>query len=191
MKLSLIKILSAFLIMSCNDQSQNQSKSQSIAEKPAHQTAINADTTFTIWELESDTTITSQDIQIDNDFYQIRTITYSLNDSSVKWTNNSGTSVFVDTYHNHQSDIYLIGENDTVLSTSLTKEIFRDSLNPEFYQRAIIWNVEYESVRSNRLYFTAQLLVPDTDWGMKGMFAVFFRTDKKGQVDFWGLENID
>ena len=50
--------------------------------------------------------------------------------------------------------------------------------------------VEYKSIRSNRLYFKANIEFPDTDWLIGTDFAIFYKTEKKGQIDFWNIKDI-
>lgn len=192
MKKLFVPILTICILTSCYTPKAEKTEikealdSQDSTNEPETKT----DTVSTIWEVEMDTTRSTQNIRIDNRNYKVEIITYSFNDSSITWLNRSGKPVFKDIYHNHKSDIYLVEKVDTVFNVPVTKNIFKDSLESEFYERSIIWNIEYESVRLNRLYFSVELLVPDTDWAMKGKMAIFFRADKKGQIDFGGFENI-
>tara|TARA_R110002049_G_scaffold104336_1_gene250781 strand:+ start:101 stop:271 length:171 start_codon:yes stop_codon:yes gene_type:complete len=44
--------------------------------------------------------------------------------------------------------------------------------------------VEYDFIRSNRLFFKADIDVLDTDWVSGSDFAIFYQTGRKGQIDF-------
>ena len=44
--------------------------------------------------------------------------------------------------------------------------------------------MEYDFIRSNRLFFKADIDVLDTDWVIGSDFAIFYQTERKGQIDF-------
>ena len=149
------------------------------------------DTVEVVWELDFDTAQTSSDIRIENDNYVVRTEVYCLNDSSIVSINDiNNDAIYRDVYHDYQASIYLIREQDTTFSINLTKAAFKDSLSDEFFEASVLSSIEYESVRSNRLYFKVWLNVPDTDWMIESEMAVFYRTNKKGRVDYWGIKDV-
>lgn len=174
------------VLLSCSSNTDNESLKENTRTEAFNEMV---DTSTTFWQLDFDTTKATITVPIDNDSYLLKIATYSLNDSSIIWINslNKG-KIYKEVYHNYESLIRLIHHDEAVLDITLDKQTFKDSLSHEFYDRSVIWNIEYNSVRSNRLYFTVDLLVPDTDWMAKGEMAVFYRTSKKGQIDFWGFE---
>lgn len=153
----------------------------------------NRDTIFTVWELDFDTISTTEKVRIENDIHTLDIRTYSLNDSSITWVNTLNRNhVFVDTYHDTRSDVCLRFKNDTVLNFSVTKETFKDSLQfgDGFYDRAVLGSFTYDFIRSNRLYFNFTVYQPDTDIGVSGDMAIFYRTNKKGLIDSYNFKDI-
>ena len=145
------------------------------------------DTPTTYWQLDFDTITVEQKVRIENEFYDLTIKSYSLNDSSISRINDYDKSKAI--YHDYETEILLTLESDTVLQSTLTKETFSDSLSGDFYKYAVLHNIEYSSIRTNRLYFKAFLNVPDTDWGTRPKFAIFFRTSKKGQINYWNFNS--
>jgi hypothetical protein len=147
------------------------------------------------WPVDKDTTITDTTLSMYNETYQLKIKTYCLNDSAVvnkvgvQDENGAGMHDELDISHNYSVIITLTKDSKEILSKQLTKEIFKDSLDAEFYKTAILNDIEYKFVRTNRLYFTATLLIPDTDIIYETDFAIFYRTDKIGQLDFWAKKN--
>ena len=112
--------------------------------------------------------------------------TYSLNDSSIISVNGSYKGI----YHDYISEIILTRLNDTILNRKLTKRKFKDSLNNEFYKLSVLAGIEYNGIRSNRLYFKGKLNVPDTDWVIGNEFGIFYQTEKKNKIDSWNYKDI-
>lgn len=182
-------VLITILLISCTPSVEQRTPS---AKKSLQNSITSPDTTITFWPTEFDKLTKDTNIQIDNEHYKLTIARYSLNDSSIAWINKQGNDIRKDVYHNYEFRIALFSASgDTIQNLTLDKTTFKDSLPTEFYQRSVLWNVKYDAVRSNRLCYTVELLVPDTDWATWGRMAIFFRTDKKGKIDFWDFKNVE
>jgi hypothetical protein len=84
-------------------------------------------------------------------------------------------------------EIDLIKGNDTVLVSFVDYYCLHDSIR-EKYSDFIINEVNYEFVRSNRIYFNATFADSQVKNKITADFAIFYRTKKKGQVDFWNIK---
>ncbi|QNR23272.1 DUF4738 domain-containing protein [Croceimicrobium hydrocarbonivorans] len=173
-------LVPACLLLACNEKIGNDANVQNSSQVLEE---TNIDTLTNYWPCEYDTIKSDISIRIDNDYFQLNTYVYSLNDSSIHRFNEAyQKKVYQDIYHNYESSIYLTGSQDTLLMQILKKEIFKDIFPPEFYQQAVIKSVEYKAVRSNQLFFHVELIVPDTDWIKSAEMSIFFRTSKKGRL---------
>ena len=138
-----------------------------------------------------DTNETVSKLSMYNEKYSLRIKRYCLNDSAVinevVMLNDSilGRKRVLNISHNYATQIILTKDNKLVIAKEINKEIFKDSLNSQFYIAGILSNVQYDFVRTNRLYFSATISIPQTDQNEDLQFAVFYQTDKIGQLDFW------
>jgi hypothetical protein len=184
----LIYIAFLLILQSCNQNGKkslnsNKNKDNSI------DLSSNNDTIITYWQPDFDTIIKNQKVRIENDFYDLSIKSYCLNDSSISRASDYDNSKAI--YHDYETEILLTLNSDTVLISKVTKGTFSDSLSGNFYKYAVLKDVEYNFVRSNRLYFKAFLNVPDSDWGVESEFAYFFRTNKKGQINCWSFKDVE
>ncbi len=185
MKQLLILIITFSILSSCNQKKSENTQSELKVETERKLKKI--DTTVVYWQTDFDTISSSQKILIGDYEHQLEIKSYSLNDSSIVNINGSNKEI----YHNYNFEIILKKQKDTILKSEFHKENFKDSLNNEFYKRCILLRVEYNGIRSNRLYFKGGFFVPDTDWGFGNEFAIFYQTDKKNQLDSWNYEEIE
>ena len=144
------------------------------------------DTTIVYWQTDFDTIRKNQELKIGKEKLKLQLKTYSLNDSSIVSINGSYKGV----YHNYISEIILTKLNDTILNRKLTKRKFKDSLNNKFYKLSVLTGIEYNGIRSNRLYFKGSFNVPDTDWVIGNEFGIFYQTEKKNKIDSWNYKDI-
>ncbi|NVK73278.1 MAG: DUF4738 domain-containing protein [Oceanospirillaceae bacterium] len=181
--ISLIVAISAFACTSNSEEDKSNAEGSMVAA------TTELDTTVVYWQIDLDTLNSDSSIQIGNEYYELEIATYSLNDSSISWVNDlSKDVIYLDIYHNRETNISLIRQGDTILESIITKSEFEHLFDEEFYSRCQIRNIEFDFVRSNRVYFNVTLSVPDTDWYEEAAMAIFYRTTKKGQVDYWGLK---
>jgi hypothetical protein len=133
-------------------------------------------------------------INVENDQYHLAIDKYCLNDSSLRqkiyMDGELGGKLkpVIQVYHNYEVMLHLgklKSDPYTIFKKRISKEIFKDSLSAEFYNQARVFNVSYHSARSNRIYFDVILSVPDSDWQEEFMCAIFFRTNKTSQLDYW------
>lgn len=190
MKQLLLLILTALLLLNCKQKESEQTKTE--VETSSITVNNKIDTIVVYWETNFDTSRQHHEINIENDVYELELKTYSLNDSSIVKMNIGGKSeIHKDIYHDHLTDLILKKENNVILKSQINKTTFKDSLSGDFLKYSVLTNVKYESIRSNRLYFKADLDVPDTDWSTELDFAIFYRTNKKGQIEYWNVEESD
>lgn len=151
----------------------------------------NIDTTVVYWQKDFDTIRKKHEVKIGNDIHQIELKTYSLNDSSIIRINDFNKPIiYKDIYHDYITEITLKKGNNLILKSQVKKSTFKDSLDSDFLKYSVLRDVEYEFIRSNRLYFKAQINVPDADWSFGTDFAIFYRTEKKGRIDYWNIKDI-
>jgi len=149
------------------------------------------DTVVVYWQTEFDTIIEKKMLNIENQGYELELKSFSLNDSSViRWNDLNKPIIYKDIYHDYVTDLTLTKGTAVILTARINKESFKDSLDGDFYKHSILRRIEYDFTRSNRLYLKAILNVPDTDWMLENEFAIFFRTNKKGQLDYWNFKDI-
>lgn len=187
MKQLFVLIITMSLISSCNQKKTNkvQSEPKSNSELKIESEPKKIDTTVVYWQTEFDTVQNVQEILIGNDIHRLEIKSYSLNDSSIVNINGLYKAI----YHDNVSQIVLTKQTDTILITELNKRVFKDSLNSEFFRRCILSPIRYTGIRSNRLYFTGDFFVPDTDWAFGNEFAIFYQTEKKSQIDSWNYRD--
>lgn len=185
MKQLLILIITLSILSSCNRKKSKKTVAELNVETGTKLNKI--DTTVVYWQTDFDTISDSQEIMIGNSKHQLEIKSYSLNDSSI--VNIKGNNKKI--YHNYNFEIILKKQNDTILKSEFYKKNFKDSLNNEFYKRCILLGVEYEGIRSNRLFFTGGFFVPDTNWAFENEFSIFYQSEKKNQLDSWNYNEIE
>ena len=187
MKQLLTLILIFSFLSSCIEKKSQRPQFEFESKTEALDKPKKNDTTVIYWQTNFDTISDYQKIMIENYEYLLEIKSYSLNDSSIVKINENNKEI----YHNYNFEIILKREKDTILKSELKRENFKDSLNNEFYKRCVLLEVEYEGIRSNRLYFNGGFFVPDTDWGFRNEFAIFYKTEKKTQLDSWNYKEIE
>lgn len=193
-----ILLLTVFFIACENNANKDESKISESTEIESNNVSQKQEKPIFYADIDTKKQHSSQLLNIDNEEYRLNIDRYCLNDSSIKHEisieNNVDQKLIpaFQVYHNYEAEIGLSnGEQDTIIKKKIKKEIFKDSLSEAFYQESTILNVKYESVRSNRIYFNVILSAPDTDWQEEFTCAIFFRTDKISQLDYWkkGVQN--
>lgn len=186
MKQFLMILIITALLSSCNQKKSKQSKSLAKPQKELKVEKLsNAEqnkSTMVYWQTNFDTIRQIQNVTIDDNQHQLELKSFSLNDSSIVRTN--------EIYHDRASEIILTQNVDTLLYKKLTKDVFKDSLGVEFYNRGVLSSIEFENIDSDRLYFKGKLNVPDTGWLLSNEFSIYFRTEKRGLIDFENFQDI-
>ncbi len=156
------------------------------------QNTITADTIETKYiQIDQDTVVFVKELLLYNLPYKLTIKKYCLNDSAIikeiirKDVKSNGPNKILEFSHNYAVYILLTQGTKEIISRQVSKETFTDSLAIEFYRTAMLHDVKYEAVRTNRLYFTANLLGQLPGYSKEINFAIFYQTEKKGQLDFW------
>jgi hypothetical protein len=183
----LIYITFLLILQGCNQTEKSRFDSDKDMHDSINLSSKNG-TVITYWQPDFDTITKKQKIQIENIFYELTIKSYCLNDSSISRKSDYDKSKVV--YHDYKTEIILTIKSDTVLISNVTKETFSDSLSGDFYKYTVLTDVEYAFVRSNRIYFKALLNVSGSDWVVESEFAIFFRTNKKGQINYWNFKDV-
>ncbi|GAB5398912.1 MAG: hypothetical protein Aureis2KO_04970 [Aureisphaera sp.] len=195
--LSLILIFS--FLYSCDQKKSEKNQSEfNTKAKPKTELKVQPkvepkklDTTIVYWRTDFDTIRKNQEVKIGNQNHQLELKTYSLNDSSIVRINDLNKPIiYKDIYHDNVTEIILRKGSEIVLKSQVKKSTFKDSLNGDFLKYSVLRDVEYDFIRSNRLYFKAHINVPDTDWSLGTDFAIFYQTEKKGKIDYWNIKDI-
>jgi len=190
MKHLLILIVIAALLLNCERKESAQAKKEE--ETSSVELDNKIDTIVLYWQTDFDTIRQRHEINIENDQYELELKIYSLNDSSIVKMNDGGKSeIHKDIYHDMVTDIILKKGNALILKFQVNKTTFKDSLSGDFLKYSVLRNVKYKFVRSNRLFFKADIDVPDTDWSTELDFSIFYRTNKKGQIEYWNIKESD
>lgn len=155
-------------------------------EKPVPPQSVQQKVTTEFFPLDKDTVNQNHDLEMYNKPYQLEITRYCLNDSLVERKLEGNEPKILSIAHNYVSKIKLNQGTVSVLYMEINKETFKDSLDTDFYKIAVLHHVAYDGVRSNRLFFKASVTVPDTDWMCEFRFGIFYQTEKKGQLDYWG-----
>lgn len=132
-------------------------------------------------ESKIDTLISEKEILMYNEIYTLKIIEYRLNDSDMFKENNI----------QNKTDILLIKAGEQIFSKQISKETFKDSLPSDFLSKSILGRIEYKSVRTNRLYFNTAMAIPETDQVYKFEFAIFYKTNQLGRLDFWPESEVE
>lgn len=137
-------------------------------------------------------------INIENEQYKLEINKYCLNDSAIRQNisidgeSEGKLMPAIQVYHNYEVMLHLgkfKSDPNTIFMKKISKEIFKDSLSEEFYNQATVFYVNYHSTLSNRVYCKVVLSMPDSDWQEEFICAIFFRTDKISQMDFWKISS--
>lgn len=162
------------------------------------QNTITADTIETKYiQIDQDTVVFVKELLLYNQPYQLTIKKYCLNDSAIikeivglddKINRTNKILIFS---HNYAADIILTQGNKQIISRQVSKETFADSLAIEFYKTALLHDVKFEAVRTNRLYFTANMLGQVPGYSKEINFGIFYQTEKKGQLDFLLADTVD
>ena len=186
MKQLFILIITFSILSSCGRKKSKKIQSKFKPKIETESRPKKIDTTVVYWQTDFDTIRKTQELRIGNEKFKLELKTYSLNDSSIVTVNGSYKGI----YHDYISEIILTKLNDTILNRKLTKKKFKDSLNNEFYKLSVLTGIEYNGIRSNRLYFKGRFNVPDTDWVIGNEFGIFYQTEKKNKIDSWNYKDI-
>lgn len=182
MKNLYILIIACFVMIGCNQNKNANSESKNNVEDNIELNVSKPELSDTICQFGVDTSRKFEKVQIGNDFYELEIISYCKKSSSVKRISvvNQPTNI-VDDY---ETDIILLFEKDTILKSRVNKKTFKDGLNEELYHYAVLKDVDFDFIRSNRLYFKAFFKILKAEKNIELDFAIFYRTNKKGQIDY-------
>ena len=67
---------------------------------------------------------------------------------------------------------------------------FKDTVNLDYLNNAVLKSVEFDVVRANTLYFSAILENPIEGKEIHGRFNLFYKTDRKGIVYGWITDEV-
>lgn len=81
--------------------------------------------------------------------------------------------------------VQLTGPGGVVLDTVLTKASFADSLDAEFLDRAGLYALDFDFVRSRSLYFNACVGVDETDYVQPIDLFMTYAGEQKGRMHYW------
>jgi hypothetical protein len=88
--------------------------------------------------------------------------------------------------------IQLTNKQGMVIDTLLTKNSFSDSLDADLLERAGLYALDFDCVRSQSLYFDVSIGVDETDHVQFIDFFLTYAGPKKGRLVYWTkLEEID
>jgi len=141
--------------------------------------------------IDQDTAVFVKELLLYNQNYKLTIKKYCLNDSAIikeiigQDDKSNGTNKILNFSHNYAVDILLTQGNKEIISRQVSKDTFVDSLITEFYKTATLLDIQFEAVRTNRLYFNAKLKAVEPGNNKEIKFAIFYQTEKKGQLDFW------
>lgn len=141
--------------------------------------------------LDTDTLVSEKEISLNNQSYSLKIIRYCLNDSAVVnqvWRNVNTAPNEFDISHNYSERISLTKGNDLIFYKEIFKDAFKDRMDTDDYLRKLLFDIQYNFEKANRLYFTATFVDPDTNRIEEIGFALLHSTEKTGQLDFSGVE---
>lgn len=84
-----------------------------------------------------------------------------------------------------QTRILLTKSNQPIVSKSISLTTFSEGLNTIKTDSTTKMSIQYNFIRSNRLYFLAKLYSQYNSKVDTIRFAIFFRTAKKGELTYW------
>lgn len=87
--------------------------------------------------------------------------------------------------HDRAFHVQLTGPGGVVLDTVLTKASFADSLDAEFLDRAGLYALDFDFVRSRSLYFNAYVGVDETDYVQPIDLFMTYAGEQKGRMLYW------
>ena len=87
--------------------------------------------------------------------------------------------------HDRAFQVQLTGPGGVVLDTVLTKASFADSLDAEFLDRAGLYALDFDFVRSRSLYFNAYVGVDETDYVQPIDLFMTYAGEQKGRMLYW------
>lgn len=87
--------------------------------------------------------------------------------------------------HDRSYRIQLTGPSGLVLDRLLTKTAFADSLDAGFLDRAGLYALDFDLVRSQSLYFVAYIGVDETDFVERMGFFLTYAGERKGRMVHW------
>lgn len=116
---------------------------------------------------------------------------FCLNDTGISIVIEDDTSITTFLYHNYAFNLKLDlkRKNKNVFDTTITKFIFKDSLDATFYKTAVLSELKYEFVRSNKMYFKTFFSSIDSTEFAEAEMAIYYKTDKVGEINFWGFKD--
>jgi len=177
-------VLPLFIFCSCGQGNKNdKEKSKNNFTEESIQTEYQP--------IDIDTIVTEKALSMYNELYNLKMIQYCLNDSAIineiQMENENAhlTKKTISVSHNYSAKIILIKNNKEVFTKQITKDIFKDSLQTEFLKTLTLREIQYDFVRTNRLYFKANLIALNTGLVEEFRFAIYYQTEKIGQLDFW------
>lgn len=134
-----------------------------------------------------DTITDTLQLSMYNDPYTLFIRKYCLNDNAIYQNavhNDSVHEVYI--AHNYNTDLVLLKRGEEVLNRTISKSVFEDSLHFAFFENAVLKSIQYNGVRSNRLYFRAFLEDMSTHKEEEFYLDMYYQTAKKGEIHAWG-----
>lgn len=181
----------SFIFFSCGQTQQKETKKeQDTLSQGIVKTEVTVKSKYQ--PLDMDTLVSEKEILIDNESFNLKIIKYCHNDSAVVnevWLRDvSGvTHKEFDISHNYSTQIILAKNNEITFDKQISKDILKDHLIDQgYFRKEMLYDIQYDFVKANRLYFKATLVAFNTNWIEEIEFALFYQTEKAGQIDFTG-----
>lgn len=136
------------------------------------------DTVFNYWEVMLDTVVSEKETRLLDHTYQLKAITYSLNDSAiVRDLGAAGDYYYLDHAHTVVSDLLL--RNTTLLDTKrMHRSLFEIALMPDFYAECNLFATTIDSIINNKIYLNSDFAIPDTDNQWRVWYSMQINNEK-------------
>jgi hypothetical protein len=181
----------SFIFFSCG---QTQQKETPEKQDSLSQDVVKSEATIKkkYWPLDTDTLLSEKEILIDNESFNLKISRYCHNDSAVVnegWSQiGNETQKELHISHNYSNQITLTKGNKIIFDNHVSKDALKERLVGGHYKRLMLYDIQYEFAKENKLYFKATLVPRDTSWIEEINFTLFYQTEKAGQIDFWDVE---
>lgn len=138
--------------------------------------------------IDTDTTIQFHELSMYNKPYQLSINHYCLNDSAVYnpiYITVSGSEIMdtaISFTHNFGADLILKADDELIFNQHIDKSVFEDSLDDFCIEKMSLYKIEYDGVRTDKLYFRTRLGIPETGIIYEMMFAICYLGEDKGRL---------
>src|SRR6478609_964713 len=181
-----------FLLFSCG-QPQETTKAQDSLSVDTMMTTEAIESQDTIKKryriINNDTLVSEKNISLNNESYSLKIIKYCSNDSAVinevffNNKNGNGTYKELAISHNYVEQIILSKGNEIIFDKLISKDSLKAVIDEGHYKRLSLYDIQYDFEKTNKMNFKATLVNNDTNWVEEIEFAIFYKTEKVGQLD--------